>query len=102
MLSNEHEDAFAEEAQEAAIIAEERHSHATVETQFDVRDGVDDEMSPLMNTRQRTKRPHAYVRAGASFERAVNEPWHGAHGAGELPWYKKPSVYDPRFADRLR
>jgi hypothetical protein len=94
----EHEDAFAEEAQEEAILAEPSHGEATINTQFHVRDGSndnDDENSPLMSPRQRRKNPTTYSRARASYERAINEPWIGAHGSSDLPWYKKPSVCCP-------
>ena len=90
----DHEDAFAEEAQEEARLAGDLHVDSTVNTQFhigDAQDG-DDESSPLMNPRQRTKSSNAYTRPRRSFERAINEPWNGAHGSGGLPWYKTPSV----------
>jgi hypothetical protein len=91
----EPEDAFAEEAQEEARLAEESHGATTINTRFHVRDGQDDddnETSPLMSPRQSRKNPVTYTRARTSYERAINEPWTGAHGASDLPWYKKPSV----------
>ncbi|KIW71053.1 hypothetical protein PV04_03268 [Phialophora macrospora] len=91
----EPEDAFAEEAQEEARLAEASHGATTINTRFHVRDGQDDddnETSPLMSPRQRRKNPVTYTRARTSYERAINEPWTGAHGAGDLPWYKKPSI----------
>lgn len=92
----EHEDAFAEEAQEEALLAEGEHSHAqpTINASFHIQDDQDDEneTSPLMSPHQRRNKPVAYARARASYERAVNEPWTAAQGSSGLPWNKRPSV----------
>src|ERR1700761_1478139 len=91
----EHEEAFAEEAQEEARLAGDSHGEATINARFHVRDGQDDsdnETSPLMSPRQLRKNPVTHTRDRASYERAINEPWTGAHGSGGLPWYKTPSV----------
>ncbi|KAH0846322.1 Major Facilitator Superfamily protein [Fonsecaea pedrosoi] len=90
------EDAFAEEAQEEVRLVEESHSHPTTHARFRISDGQDDEddeMSPLMSPNHRRKTPVAHERARASFERAINEPWNGAHGSGDLPWYRTPSIF---------
>jgi hypothetical protein len=90
----EHEEAFAEEAQEEAILAQTPHAEPIINTRFHVRDQDqdDNETSPLMSPRQRRKSPVTYTRARNSYERAINEPWTGAHGSSGLPWYKTPSV----------
>ena len=91
----EPEDAFAEEAQEEVIVAETPHRDNTINTQIDMPDGEEDdenETSPLMSPRQRRKSPALYTKSRASYDRAINEPWTGAHGSSGLPWYKTPSV----------
>jgi hypothetical protein len=92
----EPEDAFAEEAQEEARLAERRplHGEPTITTSFHIGDAQDaeNETSPLMSSRQRRKDVSPDVHGRASYERAINEPWTGAYGVGDLPWYKKPSV----------
>lgn len=92
----EPEEVFAEEAQEEARLREESARHPAIDTQFHVRDGQDEddnETSPLMNPRQRRKNTTSHTRARrSSYERAINEPWLGAHGSSDLPWYKTPSV----------
>lgn len=92
----EPEEVFAEEAQEEARLLEESHRHHAINTQFHVRDEQDEddnETSPLMSPRQRRKSPATYARDRSSYERAINEPWTGAYGSSDLPWYKKPSVW---------
>lgn len=96
-MSN-YEEAFAEEAQEEARMNENLRIDAGVNTQFHVRDDGeeevddDDENSPLMSPLLRRNKPIVYARARSSYERAINEPWNGAHGASGQPWYKTPSV----------
>lgn len=94
----DHEQAFAEEAQEEVVIAESNRSRPNIETSYDVRNDAlddyhDDETSPLVSPRQR-KRPQraTYERVRTSYERAIHEPWTGSHGSGDQPWYKTPSV----------
>ncbi|KIW27392.1 uncharacterized protein PV07_07133 [Cladophialophora immunda] len=92
----DHEDAFAEEAQEEVRLAEESNPDSTTNATFHISDGQDDEedeMSPLMSPHQRRKKPIAHTRARPSLERAINEPWNGAHGSSDLPWYKTPSIF---------
>ncbi|OAL22519.1 hypothetical protein AYO22_07077 [Fonsecaea multimorphosa] len=92
----DHEDAFAEEAQEEVRLAEESHTESTTNARFHISDSQDDEedeMSPLVSPDQRRNKPTAYARARPSFERAINEPWNGAHGSSDLPWYKTPSIF---------
>ena len=91
------EDTFAEEAQEQTLLrnsmsgsednSKARARSSTEETEYD------DESSPLIaNAGERPQR-NGLSRAGASYTRAINEPWKGAHGAGPLPWWKRPSIY---------
>lgn len=90
----EHEDVFAEEAQEEARLSETLHIDSSDDTEFHIRDveGAENETSPLMSPRLDRPKPTAYTRARSSYERAINEPWMGAHGSSALPWYKSPSV----------
>ena len=90
----DHEEVFAEEAQEQARLEEQSHGETTVDTQFHVREEQDDdnESSPLMSPPPYRKNPPTYARTRANYERAINEPWTGAQGSTSLPWYKKPSV----------
>ncbi|KIW38240.1 uncharacterized protein PV06_09223 [Exophiala oligosperma] len=95
------EEVFAEEAQEEAGLSDNSAPGPAVETQFHVGDGDDestegdDENSPLVSPRRRrnASRKTPYSRARTSYERAINEPWNGAHGSHALPWYKKPSIF---------
>lgn len=100
----DHEEAFAEDAQEEVAIAENirrRPVVEVVETSYDNRnDALDDyhdgETSPLVSPRQhRRSQRDTYSRARPSYERAINEPWTGSHGSGDKPWHKKPSVILP-------
>lgn len=94
------EDAFAEEAQEEAAFPESedirnRHkSKSRVRTNEEASsDDEDNEIRPLMGVSgspQDQRRPEH--KRGHSYQRALDEPWLGAHGVGLLPWYKKPSV----------
>ena len=90
-----HEEAFAEEAQEEALLSENPPFESGIDTQFHVRDDdeLEDETSPLVSPlRRRTVQRTPYARARSSYERAISEPWNGAHGAKGLPWWKAPSV----------
>lgn len=89
-----HEEAFAEEAQEEAMLSEETDMRSGVETPLgaELNDERAEEDSPLMNPRRRRGQRTSYSRARTSYERAIHEPWHGAQGSEALPWYKKPSV----------
>lgn len=88
------EDAFAEEAQEEALLSENSTADLGNETQYELGedDEDDNENSPLMIPRRRRTPKTPYTRARASYQRAIDEPWSGAHGSHALPWYKKPSV----------
>ena len=90
----DHEDAFAEEAQEEALLSEGSTDRGA-ETQYRTREDEEDEneSSPLMSPRRRRTQKTPYSRASASYQRAINEPWSGAHGSHALPWYKKPTVW---------
>ena len=86
-----HEDAWAEEAAEE-VIGEPSSSknNARARVSEDLSDH-ENEQSPLIGDAHALRR-HTHKR-GISYQRAINEPWTGAHGTGPLPWYKKPSVY---------
>jgi len=90
----DHEEAFAEEAQEEALLSEASNDLDN-ETQYQMREDDEDEneSSPLMSPRRRRAQKTPYSRARASYQRAIDEPWSGAHGSHALPWYKKPSVW---------
>lgn len=84
-----HEDAFNEEAHEEAIEPRSApKSQARARTSEDVSDS-DTESSPLIGSAHAQRQTH---KRGYSYQKAINEPWTGAHGAGPLPWYKTPSV----------
>ena len=89
---------FAEEAQEevrarSLSLSTEDVSKSQVRTSTSDEDDVQDESSPLITERQpRAQRAHLN-RANESYLRAINEPWTGSHGAGPLPWWKRPSIY---------
>ncbi|KAI1622945.1 MFS transporter [Exophiala viscosa] len=91
----DHEDAFAEEAQEEALLSEASTTDLGIETQYSMRedDEDEDESSPLVSPRRRRPQKTPYSRASASYQRAIDEPWSGAHGSHDLPWYKKPSIF---------
>lgn len=89
------EEIFAEEAQEQALLSgtegssdRDKKDHVRLHT-----DESDDENSPLIGTRLRRPARTLNSRAGESYTKAINEPWTGAHNAGPLPWYKRPSIY---------
>lgn len=90
----DHEQAFAEEAQEEVLIAENNGRSRNYDVGDDTQDAYhDNETSPLVSPRQRIRpQRETYERARTSYERAIHEPWTGSHGAGEQPWYKRPSV----------
>jgi len=100
----DHEEAFAEEAQEEVAIAENLRRRSVVETTFDDRNDTldeyhDGETSPLVSPRQnRRSQREPYSRGRPSYERAINEPWTGSHGSGDKPFYKKASVIPPRLS----
>ncbi|EXJ83878.1 hypothetical protein A1O1_07506 [Capronia coronata CBS 617.96] len=90
------EEAFAEEAQEEALLAETIPPTPGIEAQVDLRgedEDSEDENSPLISPRRRRPHKTPYSRARSSYERAINEPWHGAQGSTGQPWYKKPSIF---------
>ncbi|ETN40538.1 uncharacterized protein HMPREF1541_04815 [Cyphellophora europaea CBS 101466] len=94
------EDAFAQEAQEEVLARRtssesEDTSKPQLRTSITDEGDFNDESSPLISDRSRaSRRPGAGVaRAGESYTRAINEPWNGSHGAGSLPWWKRPSIY---------
>jgi len=94
----DNEEPFAEEAHEQADVSRRRTAGTNtapkrlVDTYESENDGSDNEQSPLMGPDHEHPRRQSYARAGKSYQRAINEPWTGAHGAGGLPFYKKPSV----------
>lgn len=94
------EDVFAEEAQEEVAFQGSQSNGNTSKskprvstTEAGLSDDEDNEVRPLMGvpgSPQDQRRPQH--RRGHSYQRALDEPWTGAHRAGVLPWYKKPSV----------
>lgn len=91
-----HEEAYAEEAQEAVLEREYRENRATQKDPSHIRiseDASENESRPLMRDFEPIGGPRLGHRRHHSYERAINEPWTGAHGAGNRPWYKRPSVY---------
>jgi hypothetical protein len=93
------EDAFAQEAQEEALIRRrspdpvpEDDAKSPVRTTVAEDTDTNDESSPLIADRPTRTSRAGLVRAGDSYMRAINEPWHGSHGSGPLPWWKRPSV----------
>lgn len=96
-MSENPEAAYAEEAQEEILELEhegrrrrDERKKNTRSTALDDGDNWNDESetSPLIS---RSTRPRTQAR-GVSYQKAIDEPWTGAHGKGDLPWYKKPSV----------
>lgn len=103
------EEIFAEEAQEEAATQESQESRKTSKSKFQIRtaeeglsDDEDNEGRPLMGipgSPQDRRRPqHA---RSHSYQRALDEPWTGAHGAGPLPWYRQPSVSALKVEQKL-
>lgn len=82
-----HEDVYAEEVQEETL---ERQSPSKRQARIseDAIDG-ESENSPLIGSPHAQRATH---KRGYSYQRAINEPWTGAHRSGPQPWYKKPSV----------
>lgn len=98
-MSLNHEAAFAEEAQEETIVSESRQATQTsrgrkdkVRAETTEADNSNSETSPLLSSGDSVRQRQSYLRAGPSYQRAIDEPWTGAHRKGDLPWYKKPSV----------
>ena len=91
------EDAFAEEAQERALLSRQDSEYASKASAGPqtTEDDSEDESSPLIGARLRKPTWTTSSRAEDSYTRAINEPWTGAHGAGPLPWYRRPSVSYP-------
>ncbi|EXJ79895.1 hypothetical protein A1O3_08180 [Capronia epimyces CBS 606.96] len=89
------EEVFAEEAQEEALLSETTPHTPDLETHLHVGKGdkqSEDENSPLITSRRRRTHQVPYTRARSSYERAISEPWNGAHGSTGQAWYKKPSI----------
>lgn len=96
------EDVFAEEAQEELTVQEPQANGNTSKAKSKSQtrtaeeawsDDEDNEARPLMGKPGSTldlRRPEH--KRGKSYQRALDEPWTGAHGVGPLPWYKQPSV----------
>lgn len=84
-MENSLGDAYAEEIQDglAHAISRERQRRTYGDNEGD------DEITPLIAATSRPKHPNR----GVSYQKAIDEPWTGAHGKGDLPWYKRPSVY---------
>jgi MFS family permease len=92
------EDAFDREARDAPLMSESDSTDSDVtktDVHYHAHEGneSDNESSPLIGTRPRKSIPPYLSRAGESYQKAINEPWTGAHGVGPLPWYKRPSIY---------
>lgn len=84
-----HEDLFAEEAQEEILHRESQNQQQSKQAGATVQNV--DENSPLVDSAS-IRGSRMSHRRGYSYQRAINEPWTGAYGAGDRPWYKKPSV----------
>ena len=86
------EDAFAQEARDRPLLETDDHD-TKPDIHFRASEEVDEnESSPLIGSRSGRPERTVYSRAGESYQKAINEPWTGAYGAGPLPWYKRPSV----------
>lgn len=96
-----HEEAFAEEAREEVRDQESRQrrrpqkGHVHIATAEDASES-ENESSPLIGSAQSMRGERRQHKRGHSYQKAINEPWTGAHGQGDRPWYKKPSVRDKR------
>lgn len=91
----EQEDVFAEEAQECTVVSQSRFEEdkkSNVRSQVSEDHDSENESSPLMGDRRPIPARALDSRARESYHRAINEPWTGAHQAGPLPWYRRPSV----------
>jgi hypothetical protein len=88
----ESEETFAIEAQDEALLSRGRtpgpEDTRKSGEQIQEHEIEQDESSPLIAQRPRPPSSNSY-------QRAIDEPWHGAHGSADLPWYKKPSVSIP-------
>jgi MFS-type transporter involved in bile tolerance (Atg22 family) len=92
------EDAFAEEAQEEIMVRtgtqqSDEDSKSQVRASTTEAGDEQDESSPLIPDRSTRPQRAPLARANDSYYRAINEPWTGSHGAGSLPWWKRPSIY---------
>ena len=85
-----HEDVFAEEAQEEIQDRENLRrrqeplgssKHVSIENASDRAS----ESSPLIGNTESIRGPRAQHKRGYSYQRAINEPWTGAHGQGGHP-----------------
>lgn len=91
------EDAFAEEAQEQTLLrnrssASDEDLKPQIHSSTSEEHDYNDESSPLIADRPQRPERQGVTRAGDRYQRALNEPWKGAHGSGPLPWWKRPSV----------
>lgn len=97
----DYEQAIAEEFQESVTLSHSNtdYQHATssskkdnVREEITERDDTSSENSPLLVSRGNAPGRPPHARASASYMKAINEPWNGAYGHADRPWYKKPSV----------
>lgn len=92
-----HENAFAEEAREEVRDQQSqqrrrpRKNHIHITTAEDTSDN-ENESSPLIGSAESIRGQRSQHKRGYSYQKAVDEPWTGAHGQGDRPWHKKPSV----------
>jgi len=92
----DHEVAFAEEAREEIQDQESQQrrrpqkGHVRITTAEDASDH-ENEGSPLIGSPESSGHRGQHKR-GHSYQKAINEPWTGAHRQGDRPWHKKPSV----------
>lgn len=95
----ENEDAFAAEAQDEAIRTRrgrrELYINRQAEDQSD-EDELHNDGSPLLPSKSATARTISADGDSDSYQRAVHEPWLGAIGSEELPWWRKPHVSEDR------
>jgi len=96
-----HEDAFAEEAREEAREQESQQRRRPQKGNMHVTmtaaaSDTENEDSPLIGSAASTRGLGGQHRRGYSYQKAINEPWTGAHRQGDRPWHKKPSVRHER------
>lgn len=96
----ENEDVFAAEAQDEARtegnVSVEQRNNKGLRARTRQADASEDEQVPLIQ-RQRARHDRPDAQSRKSYERAINQPWTGAQGSADMPWYKRPSVCTSRI-----
>ena len=94
----DNEDAFASEARDEALLSRMQTADSESIRKSRYRTAEDEiaaESAPLLSDPiPPLPRPPAY--SSSSYQRAIDEPWHGAYDSADLPWHKKPSVSTAR------